>query len=144
VSLEQHSCGYLNSPTVLKAWPWAYPNLSLFLLILASPKALSLAHFYLYSPVGQLIKSFGILQQQYADDNQLYISILPHLLTLYLVELTHTLNYITGFALKADEFEAVWFSTRQRSLSFPQSLLSTLAGSTIPISAKIKTRGSNP
>ena len=40
------------------------------------------------SPVGQLIKLFGILCQQYADDTQLYISISPttHTDAVHLVE----------------------------------------------------------
>ena len=51
------------------------------------------------SPVGQLIKSFGILHQQYADDTQLFISISPAASTAAVHLVEQCLNYIIGSAL---------------------------------------------
>jgi len=54
--------------------------------------------FSIYTfPVGQLIKSFGILHQQYADGTQLFISISPAAPTAALVEQCLTqLHYINS------------------------------------------------
>ena len=99
------------------------------------------------SPVGQLIKSFDILHQQYADDTQLFISISPtaptnavHLIEQCLIQL-HYWFCLNGLALNPDKSEAIWFSTRQRSLSLPPVSSVNIAGSTIPISSSIKTLG---
>jgi len=99
------------------------------------------------SPVGQLIKSFGILHQQYADDTQLFISISPtaptdsvHLVEQCLAQL-HYWFCLNGLALNPDKSEAIWFSTWQRSISLPPVSSVNIAGSTIPISSSIKTLG---
>ena len=104
--------------------------------------------FSLYtSPVGQLISSYGISHQQYADDTQLFISIPPaaptptvQLMEQCLVQLHHWFC-VNGLALNPVKSEAIWFSIRQRSASSTPVSSVNIEGSIITTSNTVKTLG---
>jgi len=104
--------------------------------------------FSLYtSPVGQLISSYGISHQQYADNTQLFISIPPaaptptvQLIEQCLIQL-HLWFCVNGLALNPDKSEDIWFSTRQHSASSTPVSSVNIAGSIITTSSTVKTLG---
>jgi len=104
----------------------------------------SLSSFIFQYTVGQLITSFGIQHQQYAEDTQLFISIPPTAPT-YTVQLLeqcfiqlHCWFCHNGLTLNPDKSEAIWFSTRQRVASLPPAASVNIAGSVIPVSNSVK------
>ena len=99
------------------------------------------------SPVGSLIKSFGICHQQYADDTQLFIAIPPASVTDTIGRLEHCLTSLhcwfghNGMALNPNKSEAIWFSTPQRSRTLQPPATINFSGTSVPVSDAITTLG---
>ena len=104
--------------------------------------------FSLYtSPIGSIASSFNISLQQYADDTQLFFaaaaSSLPTCLSRFELCLAtlHSWFCHNGLALNGDKSEAITFGTWQRLRHYPSLPGINIAGSTVPLSDKIKTLG---
>ena len=104
--------------------------------------------FTLYtSPVAKVADEYGVVQQQYADDTQLHIAMSKMSSANAIVQLQNCVTALhqwfaeNGLALNPDKTEAIPFSTSQRAKGL--SVISTIdaAGSTVPLSGKIKLRG---
>ena len=99
------------------------------------------------SPVGQLVNSFNVSHQQYADDTQLYIALSPTIIDSALSQLEqclHTLHNwfcINGMALNPDKSDAIWFSSTQRARTLHHLASVNVAGSQVSISDTITTLG---
>ena len=99
------------------------------------------------SPVAKVADAHGIVQQQYADDMQLYIAMSKMLSTNAIVQIQNCVTALhqwfaeNGLALNPDKSEAVLFSTSERAKGL--SFISTIdaAGSTVALSSKIKLLG---
>ena len=110
--------------------------------------AWSRAFLFIYiSTIAHIVSSFGLLQQQYADDTQLYgaISKDNHFLALNQLEhclvVLHTWFCHNGLALNPDKSDAVIFGTTQRTRSLPNLSTVNVAGAIVPISDYIKLLG---
>jgi hypothetical protein len=99
------------------------------------------------SPVGLLVSGQNILQQQYADDTQLYISLSPadpypgisrleSCLTLL-----HSWFCQNGLCLNPTKSDAILLGTQQRLHHFPAISNINIAGSAIDLSDKFTTLG---
>ena len=104
--------------------------------------------FSLYiSPIAHIVSSFGLLQQQYADDTQLYVAISKDNHFLALNQLEHSLVVLhtwfchNGLALNPDKSIAIIFGTAQRTRSLPNLSNVNVAGAIPPISDHIKLLG---
>ena len=104
--------------------------------------------FSLYvSPIGQLVSSFGIEHQQYADDTQLYISLCSSNHTSGITKLESCLTslnswfHLNGLCLNPTKSDAILFGTHQRLSRFPPVPAVNIAGSIITLSDKITTLG---
>ena len=104
--------------------------------------------FSLYiSPIAHIVSSFGLLQQQYADDTQLYVVISKdnHFLALNQLEhclaVLHTWFCHNGLALIPDKSDAINFGTTQRIRSLPNLSTVNVAVAIDPISDHIKLLG---
>jgi len=87
--------------------------------------------FSLYmSPIANIVSSFGVSQQQYADDTQLFVFLSPANLDNQLTRLQSCLSSVrdwflrNGLVLNPDKTEAICFGTasRRRSLSHLSSI----------------------
>ena len=103
--------------------------------------------FSLYiSPIAHIFSSFGLLQQQYADDTQLYVAISKdnHFLALNQLEdclvVLHIWFCHNGLALNPDKSDAIIFGTAQRTRSLQNLSTVNVAGAIVPISDHIKLR----
>ena len=97
--------------------------------------------FSLYiSPIAEIAASYGLSQQQYADDTQLYIAVSRLNLTLHVQLLEqclthlHTWFCLNGLALNPDKSDTIIFGTRQRALTLLSLTNIDVAGSTVSIS----------
>ena len=104
--------------------------------------------FSLYiSPIAHIVNSFGLLQQQYADDKQLYITISKdnHFLALNQFEhwlaILHTWFCHNGLALNPDNSDTIIFGTAQHTHSLPNLSTVNVAGAIVPIFNHIKLLG---
>lgn len=99
------------------------------------------------SPIAHIASSHNVLQQQYADDTQLFISLSPGNVSQSLTALEICLSdlcswfYINGLALNPDKSDAVLFGTQQRLRSFPSISSINVAGSSICLSDHVKILG---
>ena len=97
--------------------------------------------FSLYtSPIAHIVSSFGLLQQQYADDTQIYVAVshLNQSINIYQLEwclsALHIWFSLNGLALNPSESEVVLMGIRQRAASLPSLSNISVAGSTVPFS----------
>jgi len=82
------------------------------------------------SPIANIVSSFGVSQQQYADDTQLFVFLSPANLDSQLTQLQSCLSSVrdwflrNGLVLNPDKTEAICFGTasRRRSLSHLSSI----------------------
>ena len=87
------------------------------------------------------------MQQQYADDTQLYVAISKDnydtpVATLELCLSTlHTWFCYNGLALNPDKFEAVEFGTTQRSRSLSITSTDNVAGTLVQVSNQVRILG---
>ena len=95
-------------------------------------------------PIAHIVSSYGLLQQQYADNTQLDIVIFKDnydtpvaKLELYLSTL-HTYN---GLALNPDKSEALVFGTTKRSRSLPITSTVNVAGTLVHVSNQVRILG---
>ena len=104
--------------------------------------------FSLYiSPIAQIASSFGLSQQQYADDTRLYIAVTRlnlsfniHQLELCLSDL-HTWFCLNGLALNPNKSETIIFGIRQRVATLPPVSGIDVAGSKVQISSHVNILG---
>ena len=99
------------------------------------------------SPIAHIVSSYGLLQQQYADDTQLYVAISKDnydtpvvKLKLYLSTL-HTWFCYNGLALNLNKSEAIVFDTTQRSRSLPITSTVNVAGTLVQVSNQVRIVG---
>ena len=97
--------------------------------------------FSLYiSPIAHIVSSFGLLQQQYVDDTQLYVAISKdnHFLALNQFEhclvVLHTWFCHNGLELNPEKSDAIIFGTAQRTRSLLNLSTVNVAGAIVPIS----------
>ena len=99
------------------------------------------------SPIGHLISSFGISHQQYADDTQLFISVLPTAISTCIDKLERCLSALhcwfctNGLSLNPDKSEAIWFSTPQRARTLTPATSINTANVPVTVSDKLTTLG---
>ena len=96
------------------------------------------------SPTALTVSSYGLLQQQYADDTMSpypkIITIL-HLPNTSFVSILHTWFCYKGLALNPDKSEAIMFGTTQRSLSLPITFTVNVAGTLVQVSTQVRILG---
>ena len=104
--------------------------------------------FSLYTaPIAHIVSSFGLLQQQYADDTQIYVAVSRLNLSINILQLErclsalHTWFSLNGLALNPSKSEVILMGTRQRSASLPSLSNISVAGSTVPFSPQVKLLG---
>ena len=85
--------------------------------------------FSLYTfPIAYIVSYFGLLQQQYADDTQIYVAVSRLSQPINILQLErclsalHTWFSLNGLALNPSKSEVILMSTRQRSASLPLSI----------------------
>jgi hypothetical protein len=99
------------------------------------------------SPLGQLIQSFGISHQQYADDTQLFIAVPSTGKAIVIDQLEHCLSALhcwfclNGLSLNSDKSDAIWFSTHQRARTLAPAKSINIAGTSVSVSDNITTLG---
>ena len=101
------------------------------------------------APVANLITSYGLRHQQYADDTQIYTAINPANRTQVLSNLQECLSALrtwyahNNLVINPDKSESSLFATKQRLVQLKSLGLTSVsvAGHTVPISDKIKTLG---
>ena len=96
------------------------------------------------SPIAHTVSSYGLLQQHYADDTQLYVAIskdnygTPIIkLELHLSTL-HTRFCYNGFALNPDKSEAIVFGTTQHSRSLSITFTVNVARTLVQVSNQVR------
>ena len=101
--------------------------------------------FSLYtSPIAHIVSSFGLLQQQYADDTQIYVAVscLNQPINIRQLEqclsALHAYFNLNGLALNPSKSEVILMGTRQRAASLPPLSNINVAGSTVPFSSQVK------
>ena len=128
----------------------AVPRLQLLCAPRAFRKDLSLAlcFFSLFiSPIAHIVSSYGLLQQQYADDTRLYVAISKDNYNTPVAKLElclstlHTWFCYNGLALNPDKSEAIMFGTTQRSRSLPITSTINVAGTLVQVSNQIRILG---
>ena len=101
------------------------------------------------SPVSSLVSSYGLNQQQYADDTQVYLSLSKINPSLSITSLTDCLTRLrcwfaeNGLTINPSKSEVMLLSTPQRCKSLHQGGLTSvsIAGTNIKFSDKITTLG---
>ena len=80
--------------------------------------------FSLYTPpIAHIVSSFGLLQQQYADDTQIYVAVSRLNQSINILQLERCLSALptwfslNGLALNPSKSEVILVGTRQRSAS---------------------------
>ena len=93
--------------------------------------------FSLYiSPIVHIVSSFGLLQQQYADDTQIYVAVSGPNQLINIRQLKSCLSALhawlrlNGLALNPSKSEVILMGTRQRSASLPSLSSINVTGST--------------
>ena len=94
------------------------------------------------SPIAHIVSSYDLLQQQYADDTQLYVTIdnydtLVVKLDLCLSTL-HTWFCYNMLALNPDKSEAIVFGTTQRSRFLPITSTVSVAGTFVQVFNQVR------
>ena len=104
--------------------------------------------FSLYiSPLGHIISSFNISRQQYADDSQLYISLVPDSIRASLDRFETCLSAVrswlctNGLCLNPDKPDSIILGTHQRFRTFPAIPAVKIANTDINISNEITSLG---
>ena len=104
--------------------------------------------FSLYtSPIAHIVSSFGLLQQQYADDMQIYVAVSRLNQSINILQLERYLSVLrtwfslNGLALNPSKSEVILMGTRQRAASLPSLFSINVAGSTVPFSPQVKLLG---
>ena len=104
--------------------------------------------FSLYiSPLGHIISSFNISHQHYADDSQLYISLVADSIRASLDRLETCLSAVrswlctNGLCLNPDKSDSIILGTHQRLCTFPAIPAFKIAGIDINISNEITSLG---
>ena len=104
--------------------------------------------FSLYtSAIANIVSSFGLLQQQYADDTQIYVAVSRLNQSINILQLewclsaVHTWFSLNGLALNPSKSEVILMGTRQRAASLPSLSNISVAGSTVPFSPQVKLLG---
>ena len=78
-----------------------------------------------YIVYAHIVSSFGLLQQQYADDTQIYFAVSRFNQSINILQLErclsalHTWFCLNGFALNPRKSEVILMDTRQRAASLP-------------------------
>ena len=99
------------------------------------------------SPIGQIVSDFGLAQQQYADNSQLYTSLKGDNVTDSITRLEACLDNLrtwlchNGLCLNPDKSESILFGTRQRLRTFPVIPSINIAGNDIKLSDQITSLG---
>ena len=99
------------------------------------------------SPISHITSSYGVNQQQYADDTQLFITLSPgdHLNEIANLEsCLQSLSIwfsLNGLALNSSKSESALFGTKQRSHSYSDVMSVAVADSVIPLAADVKILG---
>ena len=104
--------------------------------------------FSLYTfPIAHIVSSLGLLQQQYADDMQIYVAVSRLNQSINILQLEwclsslHTWFSLNGLALNPGKSEVILMGIRQRSASLPSLSNISVAGSTVPFSPQVKLLG---
>ena len=98
-------------------------------------------------PIAHIASSYGLLQQQYADDNQLYAAIskynydTPFAKLEICLSTLHTWFCYNGLALSPDKSEAIMFGTTQRSRSLPITSTVNDAGTLVQVPNQVRILG---
>ena len=99
------------------------------------------------SPIAHIASSYGLLQQQYADDTQKYVAIskdnydTPVAKLKLCLSTLHTWFCYNGLALNPDKSEAIVFGTTQRSRSLPITSTVNVAGTIVRVSNQVRILG---
>jgi len=99
------------------------------------------------SPISTIAKSHVVSQQQYADDTQLYVALLPANYNQDITTLESCLNSLrtwfceNGMALNPAKSVAILFGTAQKLKSFSSLNSCNIAGTDIQLSDKLKILG---
>ena len=103
----------------------------------------NLSHDSVRLPIAQIVTTYGVRQQQYADDTQLYISISRnntfqlHDLEDCLLSLFSWFSH-NGLSLNSEKTNAVLFGTYQSAKSLSNTSNSNVAGTSVALSDKVK------
>ena len=95
------------------------------------------------SLIAHIVSSYGLLQQQYTDDTQLYVAISKDNYHTSVAKLElclstlHTWFCYNRLALNPDKSEAIVFGTTQRSRSLPISSTVSVAGTLVQVSNQV-------
>ena len=107
--------------------------------------SLALRSFSLFiSPIAHIVSSYGLLQEQYADDTQLYVAIskdnydTPVAKLELCLSTLHTWFCYNGLALNPDKSKAIVSGTTQRSRSLPITSTVNVAGTLIQVSNQVR------
>ena len=101
------------------------------------------------SPIAHIVSSYGLLQQQYADDTQLYIATskdnydTPVAKLELCLSTLHTWFCYYGLALNSDKSEAIVFGTTQCSRSLSITSTVNVAGTLVQVSNQVRILGVN-
>ena len=138
LTLKSHSVKIGNSRSSISACPTGIPQGSVLGFMLLS----------LYtSPIEHIVSSLGILQQQYADDTQIYVAVSRLNQSINIPQLErclsalHTWLSLNGLALNPSKSEVMLMGTRQRSASLPSLSNISVTCSTVPFSPQVKLLG---
>ena len=99
------------------------------------------------SHIAHIVSSYGLVQQQYADDTQLYVVISKDNYDTPVVKLDfcfstlHTRFCFNGLALNPDKSEAIVFGTTQRSGSLPITSTVNVAETLVQVSNQVRIIG---
>ena len=99
------------------------------------------------SPIAHIVSSHGLLQQQYANDTQLYVAISKDDYDTPIAKLELWLSTVhdwfcyNGLALHSDKSEAIVFGTTQRSRSLPITSTPNVAGTLVQVSNQVRILG---
>ena len=109
---------------------------------------LGLLLFSLYtSPIGHIVSSFGLLQQLYAHDTQIYVAVSRLNQSINIRQLEQCLSAqhawfsLNGLALNPSKSEVILMGTRQHAASLPPLSNINVAGSSVPFSSQVKLLG---
>ena len=99
------------------------------------------------SPISHTVSSYGLLQQQYADDTQLYVAIskdnydTPVAKLELCLSTLHSWFCYNGLTLNPDKSEAIVFGTNQRSRSLSITSTVSVARTLIQVSNQVRIFG---
>ena len=101
------------------------------------------------SPVSSLVSSFGLSQQQYADDTQIYVKVNKNSQSTSLASLESCLSSLclwyakNGLCINPSKSESILISTSNRLQNITSNGLTavSVSGTSVPISNKVTTLG---